>query len=205
MNKKMIALSKAAWIVICACAVVFFTVAVSVYAYSKPSNLVELLDMKDTLRTSELVETDGDLEAYTYVTKLYTYETDADSLSMNYVYANNLHSGMKLDCGIVESQSVRHNYTVECFVRSNIVDKEFVKRLWNIKVEFDDVLTFMEMNRVKNVGQIGVSDIKRGSEYSLWRENDVDYQTFIRITVKPGCENIDSNGLRFYKNGEVVI
>lgn len=180
-----------AWMVICVFAATFFTVALCVYTKAKPDGAAELLSRDETWRSiSELSVESGDLEAYPYVTKVYEYATDNDSVDICWVNDDSVWRD-KVDHGIVEQESAKCNYSVECFVYSDIADKRLVKRVWGVSVTEDDRLTFVESKApyfYRYSQETG--DIKKGS-FNKQDGNKILYYTFIRITVKPGFDKVE--------------
>ena len=180
-----------AWIVIIVCIAIFFTVAVCVYAKAEPSGTSELLSYDESWHSaSELSAMAGDLEAYPYVTKVYEYATDNESVNICWVNDESV-LREKIDYGVVADEHAEHNYCVECFVYSDIADKQLVKRTWGISVTEGDVLTFAETKEpyfYRYCQEIG--DIKKGS-YNKNHGYITRYSTFIRITVKPEFDDIE--------------
>ena len=185
MNKKLISLIKIAWIILGVCAVMFFAVAVTVYATAKPKNVTELLEQDGLwLDINTLYETAGDLEVYPYVTKVYSCGIDADNVkivnSMSY-------DRYQIPFGVVTDDSSEHNYTVEIFVYSNAADKSAVKRVWNMSVEYDGDVTVTQNRQSSYIDLCGfIGDIKREDDLNDY----VFCKTFIRITAKSGFNDI---------------
>lgn len=178
-------LKKFTWIIVAVGISVFFIVALSVYIKVEPNNVTELLNRDNTwLSPEQLSSTSGDLEAYPYVTKVYEYVINGDDLSIEFLSQS---YNAKMTYGIVEDSSAKYNYYVECFVYSSIADKSLVKRTWGISIKEGDTLLFTETNApyIARRWFDSYGDIKKkGGDDFVW------YVTFMRITVKPGCNNI---------------
>ncbi len=178
-----------AWIVISACVAVFFIIALCVYTKAEPSGVSELLSSDETLPITELTATPGDLEAYPYVTKVYEYATDNDSINICWVNDESVWRD-KIDYGVVVDESAECNYYVECFVYSDIADKQLIKRTWGVTATEGDVLTLVESKAPYcNRYYQDIGDIKKGS-YNKEQDYIFNYYTFIRITVKPGFDRV---------------
>lgn len=197
MNKKLISLIKIAWIVLGVCAVMFFAVAAVIYPISKPKNVTELLiEDSSWLDINTLTETEGDLEKYPYVTRVYSCGIDEDSVEIQ----NVMHYDYKIPYGMVTDDAAEHNYIVECFVYSNAADKSVVKRSWNMTVESGEKLVITQGEDVRYLyGEGFFGDIKREAELNEY----IYYHTFIRITAKSGFSNIDFRNVVIH-NGEVI-
>ncbi len=199
MNKKVMrSVKNRAWIIICVCSVIFFISAVIVYMKSVPDNVTELFDVDDSwLTTDELSVASGNIENYPYVTRVYTYSTDSDRLNVCNIMDINR---CKLQYGLVEDESSEYNYYAEFFVRSNIKDKSLVKRFWNMSVTEGEELTITQadtFNYAYDAGYIG--DIKRNEGIAC----TVYYDTFMRITVKPGYREVSvTNIFEYILDGE---
>lgn len=179
-----------AWIAISFCVTVFFVIALCVYTQVEPSGVSELLPRDDTWHgINELCVMSGDLEVYPYVTKVYDFATDKDSVNICWVNDENVWRE-KVDYGIVTGASADYNYYVECFVYSNIADKQLIKRTWGVSVIEGDVLTLVESkspycNQLnQDIGDIKKDSYNKDSNYILL------YRTFIRITAKPNCDKV---------------
>lgn len=179
-----------AWIIITVCVAVFFVVALCVYINVEPSGDTELLSLDGKYSINELCVMSGDLEAYPYVTKVYEYTTDGDGVNICWINDDSVWRE-KVDYGIVTDGSAEHNYRVECFVYSNIADKRLVKRTWGVTATESDVLTLVESKApyfARHYQEIG--DIKKGS-FNKEGSNELRYNTFIRITVKPSFDSVE--------------
>lgn len=185
-------LFKIGWIVLSACVAAFFVIALFVYTMAEPSGVFELLSHDESwYSASELSEMSGDLEAFPYVTKVYEYATDNDGVDICWINDDGVWRD-KIPYGVVVGQSAEHNYFVECFVYSDIADKQLVKRTWGVSVAESDGLTLTEskapyLNKYYNE----TGDIKKGSYNKANDEKSQYYTTFIRITVKPGFGDVD--------------
>ncbi len=179
-------MKKFAWIIVAAGMAVFFVIALIVYVKAEPDSVTELLTRDDTwLSRNQLSSMSGDLEVYPYVTKVYEYRTDKSDLNMSYV--NEWHTG-EMTYGVVEDPSAENNYLVECFVFSEIADKALVKRTWGMTVLDGSTLSFTatEAPNIADRDNDSYGDIKKkGGDNFVW------YDTFMRITVKPGYDRID--------------
>ena len=187
MNKKLTSFLKVAWIIIGACVAIFFTISVFIYTLAKPKNVVELLPEDDSwLPVEILAKTEGDLETYPYVTKLYEYGTNDDSIKIvNYTKLDRA----EIRYGSIENPQTDFTYYVECFVCSNIADKSLVKKLWNISVDEGESLILKQTKSIIYAGpETFMGDIKR--EFYERINYGVLYKTFARITVKPGHDDI---------------
>lgn len=177
------------WIAVSACVAAFFVIALCVYARYEPSGVSESLPIDDTFSIDELSVMSGDLEAYPYVTKVYEHVTDNDGVNVCWVNDGSVWRE-KIDYGIVADESASYNYYVECFVYSNIADKQLVKRTWSVSVNEGDVLTFVESKApYLNLHYQEFGDIKKDS-YKKEHINALVYNTFFRITVKPGFDRV---------------
>lgn len=184
MNKKLVSLIKMAWIILGVCAVMFFAVAVTVYAAAKPNTVTELLvEDGSWLDIKTLTETDGDLEKYPYVTRVYSCGIDEERAEIQ----NVMHYDYKMPYGVITDDAAEHNYLVECFVYSNAADKSVVKRFWNMTAEYDKKLIITQSEDVRCLYGSGYfGDIKREDDLNDY----VFCKTFIRITARTGCDDI---------------
>lgn len=178
-------MKKFAWIIVAAGMAVFFVIALIVYVKAEPDSVTELLNQDDIrLGQTSLSTMSGDLEVYPYVTKVYEYGTDKSDL--NICYDCEGRSG-KMIYGVVEDPSAEYNYFVECFVFSTIADKSLVKRTWGMTVLEGSTLslTETEVPYIAKRWYDSYGDIKKkGGDNLVW------YDTFMRITVKPGYDRI---------------
>ncbi len=178
------------WIIICACVAAFFVIALCVYTKVEPSGVSELLSRDETwYSVNELCVMPGNLEMCPYVTKVYEYATDNDSVDICWINDNSVWRE-KIDYGIVADESSEYNYIVECYVYSDIADKQLIKRTWGVSVTEGDVLTLAESKApycIRSYQDFG--DIKKDS-YNEESNIMSCYYTFIRITVKPGFDSV---------------
>lgn len=179
-------MKKFAWIIVAAGMAVFFVIALIVYVIAEPDSVTELLNQDDIrLGQISLSTMVGDLEVYPYVTKVYEYGADKSDLNINYVCRWS--SSGKMTYGVVEDPSAEYNYFVECFVFSTIADKSLVKRTWGMTVLEGSTLSLTETDApyIAKRWYDSYGDIKKKGG-----DNFVLYDTFMRITVKPGYDRI---------------
>ncbi len=189
-NKAKIYFFNSAWIAVLICVSVFLVTAVCVYAKAAPSGVTDLLTYDESwYSVSELSNMSGDLEDFSYVTKVYDYATDNDSVSVRWVNDGSVYRD-RIDYGIVSDETAEHNYRVECFVYSNIADKKLVKRTWGVSVTEGDILTLVESEVPYCIAEdFEIGDIKKGS-YVKTQTERLRYRTFIRITASPDFDNV---------------
>ena len=182
--KRIQSLVRIAWIIIVACIMVFFIIALVVYVKAEPRSVSDLLTRDNTwMSLEELSSMTGNLEEHSYVTKVYEYDSDEEQLDIRYFKKSD---DADLKYGIVEDASLAYNYHVECFVYSYIANKQLVRQLWNISVQESKDLLFTKTDTF-NVAQDAAlfKDLKKS-----YSKTSMVYITFVRISVKPGLSNI---------------
>lgn len=178
-------LKKFTWIIVAVGISVFFIVALSVYIKVEPNNVTELLNRDDTwLSREQLSSMSGDLEAYPYVTKVYEYGTNLESLNINYI---GVRSDKRMVYGIIEDSSIEFNYFVECFLYCEIANRSSLKQIFKLLIVEDEVLKIQESSKPYiwyGAGEDNGDIITNSSIDFLWID------IFMRITVKPGYDSI---------------
>lgn len=181
------------WVALTACIAVFFIVALCVYTKAPPSGVSDLLSRDDSwLSSTELSSMSGDLEEYSYVTKVYEYSTDGEDIDICWINDEHV-TRTSIIHGIVTDENAERNYRVECFVYSDIADKRLIKRTWSDSVtENGDVLTFAESKAPYcNWDSLESGDIRKESYNKGHNYNLLTYTVFFRITVRPGFNDVN--------------
>ena len=108
--KRIQSLVRIAWIIIVACIMVFFIIALVVYVKAEHRSVSDLLTRDNTwMSLEELSSMTGNLEEHSYVTKVYEYDSDEEQLDIRYFKKSD---DADLKYGIVEDASLAYNYHV---------------------------------------------------------------------------------------------
>ncbi len=190
MNKVKSFLFRFGWIIVCACVAVFFVVALCVYNFAKPDGVSAILSHEEKIEYEKMCNSLGDLEeASPHVTKVYEYVSNGESVHI--LWKNDSYVSMReITYGVVGDVNAEYNYRVECFVYSDIADRELVRRTWDFDVTEGVDLIFAEGKAPYFFGNPYEGfDIRKESFNSVVvrRQNTI---TFVRVVVKPGYGDV---------------
>lgn len=194
--KKLKFIGRFAWVAIAIIITIFFVVSLTVYFKIEPENMTDRLYLDETWSDiSKQIKTTNDLETNKYVTKVCGYGFNEKSLNVSCIINEN---DRIWGCATVEDENAEYNYYIECFVRSDFADKDYVKRFWSIcwksYIQDTNSLVF-ERTQYKFLVQSAnaFGDLKKGDSLALNY-----YEIFLRLIHKPDYNDINYGNIDAY-------